>query len=139
MTALVNRDKSNKLDRVPVSGLRDILTVYGKDSNYEYRWVVDTDERGGRIMKFNRGGYELVESSGVEIGAESVYKSKQDGSIVRMATGGGKYSYLMRIKKEYYNQDQADAQAAIDETEAALRQPDKANSGQYGSIKIENK
>jgi len=137
MTALTNRDKSNKLDRVPVSGLRDILTVEGKDPKYHYHWVVDTDERGGRIMKFKRGGYDLVPASDVEIGQDSVYKSKQDGSLVRMPTGGGKHSYLMKIKQEWYEQDQKAAQEAIAETEQSMTRPDTAEGGQYGSIKIE--
>lgn len=139
MTAIANRDRSNKLERVPVSGLRDILTVYGKDDAYEYRFVVDADEQGGRILKFKRGGYELVESKDVEIGQDSVYKSRQSGSIVRVPTGGGKYSYLMRIKKEWYNQDQKAAQDDIDNTEASITKPDEVTNGQYGSIKIEQK
>ena len=139
MTALANRDKSNKLDRVPVSGLRDILTVEGKDPAFHYHWVVDTDEQGGRIMKFKRGGYDLVPSSEVEIGQDTVYKSKQDGNIVRLPTGGGKHSYLMKIKKEWYEQDQKDAQTSINETEQSMTRPDTADGGQYGSIKIENK
>lgn len=130
---------SNKPKRVPVSGLRDIMTVLNKDTDYVYRWVVDLDERGGRILTYERAGYSLVESDSVEVGADAVYKTRQEGSIVRLPTGGGKFSYLMRINKAWYKQDQKAKQDAIQETEDAImrtRDSSDKDSGQYGKVKI---
>lgn len=134
--------EANKPERVPVSGLRDIMTVLEKDPDYEYRWVVDTDERGSRIMKYLRGGYTLSPAGAVNVGEDAVYKTKDSGSIIRLATGGGKYSYLMQIRKEWYDADRRAAQASIDETERSMRKAipkDEAENnehGQYGSVQI---
>ena len=47
-----NRQDENKPERVPVDGMRDIMTVRGKDPAFKYRWVADTDEKGSRIWKY---------------------------------------------------------------------------------------
>lgn len=138
-----NRVTENKADRVPVSGIRDILTVMGKDPNFVYRFIVDEDEQGSRIMRFNRGGWEFArqDQGSLMVGKECVYKSKQEGSIIRLHTGDGKYSYLMRIKKEWYDEDQAAKAADILEVEETITKTGTSTGedfGQYGSIKIDN-
>ena len=140
-----NRVTENKVERVPVDGMRDIMTVRGRDPAYEYRWVADSDEKGSRIWKFKRGGWDLVkldeEEAKLTIGQESVYKSKEDGTLCRLHTGDGAYSYLMRIKKEWYDEDQDNKAASIRETEAGIigeqSSQGEANNGQYGSVKFE--
>ena len=138
-----NRLKENKPDRVPVSGMRDIMAVLGKEEGFVYRWVTDSDERGSRIWKYKRGGWDFspleTDAGQVVVGQEAVYKSDQDGSLVRLHTGGGNYSYLMRIKKEWYDEDQKAKADAIDEVEKGLtRETDsEGDDGQYGSIKVE--
>ena len=141
-----NRQTDNKPKRVPVSGIRDILTVYGKESEFEYRFVVDTTENGSRIAKFKRGGWELApaetKDGDMVIGEESVYKSDKHGSIVAISTGGGKHSYLMRIKKEWYTEDQEAKQDQIDEVEEVINRHGTADggfAGQYGSVSIGRK
>lgn len=132
-------EENKKFERVPVSGLRDILTVYDKDPNFHYRFVEDKDESGSRILKFKRGGYDFADSSLHEVGQESVYKSKKGESIVRVPTGGGKFSYLMRIKKEWYEEDQRAKASKIDEIESVIKRTgttDDKNFGQYGDVKI---
>jgi hypothetical protein len=140
-----NRQMENKPERVPVDGMRDVMTVHGKDPAYKYRWVTDTDEKGSRIWKFKRGGWELAtldsEESRIQVGQEAVYKSKEDGSLVRLHTGDGRYSYLMRIKKEWYDADQASKEENIAEMEAGITgtqtSQGDANHGQYGSVRFE--
>ncbi len=143
--AFDNRENErNKPTRIPVSGIRDIMTVLGKDPNFEYRFVLDKIEGGARIMRFNRGGWTFARNDdmpgGITVGTESVYKSKKDGSIVRFPTGEGYFSYLMKIKKEWYDEDQAakaDAIDAVEETIIRAGRPDgEENKGQYGSVKI---
>lgn len=135
--------------RVPVSGQRDIMSVFNKDKNFHYRWVVDLDERGSRILKFERAGYHFspieTEDQRLVVGEDAVYRSRKedrDVSIIRLPTGGGHFSYLMRIKKEWYNEDQEAKQLPIDEMEAQITgdlTPDgqsKKDLGQYGSVSI---
>ena len=128
-------------DRVPVSGMRDIMTVFGKDPAYNYRWVVDVDEGGNEIWNFTRGGYEFApcetDSGELVIGQQAVYKSEQKGeNIVRIPSGQGKFSYLMRIKKEWYDTDQAAKWKEVDDQEAGIfnrygEAEDTKSTGQY--------
>lgn len=139
-----NRETSAKQTRVPVSGLRDILTVYGKDPTKKYRFVQDKGDNGMRIQNFKRGGWEFTDASGgIKVGQESVYKSERTtGSIVRYPSGEGYYSYLMEINKEWYDEDQAAKAEAIDELEETIsgkRSSDDNKLGQYGDVSIERK
>lgn len=124
--------------RVPVSGNRDLLTVLGKDPNYHYRWVIDGDERGQRLWKFTRAGYEHVKSSEVEIGEDMVFKSDNVGSIVRYPAGNGTYLYLMKIPREWYQEDQKIKEQTIEEEEVnSLRERDLVkDDGMYGGGKL---
>jgi len=138
-----NRQTKNKPTRVPVSGIRDILAVYGKDPNFEYRFVKDTNEGGMRIHTFMRGGWTFTEGgdhSSIVVGDECVYKSeKGHGSIVRYPADAGAFLYLMQIPKELYDEDQQAKQDAIDEIEDQItkkRSSEHDELGQYGSIKI---
>jgi len=140
------QNRQVKSERVPVDGMRDLMTVFGKDvNNFHYRWVEDSDEAGSRIWKFKRGGWDLVsvdvEDGEISVGAEAVYKSKEQGTLVRLHTGEGRFSYLMKIKNEWYNEDQQAKEDSIKETEQGIfgstESQGDANNGQYGSIKIE--
>ncbi len=139
-----HNETQNKPNRIPVSGIRDIMTVLGKDPHFVYRFVVDKMERGARMMRFERGGWTYARiddlHGGITVGEESVYKSKDHGSIVRFPSGEGLFSYLMKIKKEWYDEDQAAKAAAIDEVEQTIigtgRPDGEENKGQYGSVKI---
>jgi hypothetical protein len=138
-----NRQTKNKPTRVPVSGLRDILAVYGKDPSKEYRFVKDSNDGGMRIHTFIRGGWTFTEGgehSDIVVGDECVYKSeKGHGSIIRYPADGTNYLYLMEIPKELYQEDQEAKQGHIDEVEANItgkRSSEDNELGQYGSIKI---
>lgn len=140
-----NRQTENKVERIPVDGMRDVMTVHGKDPAYKYRWVTDTDEKGSRIWKFKRGGWELATLDGhdskITVGQEAVYKSKEDGSLVRLHSGEGRFSYLMRIKKEWYSEDQESKEKSLKEMEEGIMgtqtSQGDANHGQYGSVGYE--
>jgi len=127
---------TGRAPRVPVSGNRDILTVDGKDPSFEYRWIIDTSESGQRIMKFNKAWWDLVENDGQHVvGEDMVYKSENVGSIIRQPAGGGKFYYLMRIPKEYFDADKKAKAKDIKERESAMTQTDNDN-GQYGNITL---
>ena len=140
-----NRLEENKMDRVPVSGMRDILTVMNKDENFVYRFVKDVDEQGSRIQRFLRGGYEFERvgrDSNISVGADAVYKSRRKdvGSIIRYpGDSHGTYLYLMKIRKDWYEEDQKAKQDKIDEVEDLMKgkkTSDENELGQYGSMRI---
>ena len=126
--------KDDKPRRTPVSGQRDILTVDGKEKGYSYRWVNDKD---GRIEKFKDAGYEVV-SHDVEVGQGAANKASTVGSVKSKGVGQGTTAILMRIKDEWYEEDQQSKQRDINEREASMMSPSR-REGQYGNISIERK
>ena len=123
--------------RIPL-GQRSVLTVpkEDKDPNYEYRFVNDRD---GRIRMFRDAGWEVVKRrERLEVGDPQVGVGNQPGSIVSKSVGKGTVSYLMRIPKEFYREDQETKAEKINETEAGLKMEDK-KEGRYGKVKIDQK
>lgn len=130
-------ENTGRAPRVPVSGNRDILTVDGKDPSFSYRWILDGNEAGQRIMKFTKAWWEFVKSDDGQhiVGQDMVYKTNNVGSIIRVPAGNNSFYYLMRIPREYYKEDQKSKQQEINEKERAMTQTDNDN-GQYGNIKL---
>lgn len=133
----MNTEKSRKVNttkRIPVSGNRDILSVEGKDPNFVYRWVNDVD---GRVDRFKLGGYEVVEHD-VEVGQRTVETSNGTSSVVSKNVGVGRTAYLMRIPKEYYDEDQKVKNKLIDDSEADMKRALNSNqNGTYGKVEFE--
>lgn len=102
-----------------------------KDPNYVYRFVNDT---GSRIANFQAAGYEFVEDPTLVVGDSRVSDPNNIGSSKRVTSNDGTISYLMRTKKEYYDEDQAAKAAQVDETERAMKQD--ASQGMYGKITV---
>lgn len=121
---------SGRVKRVPVGG-RNILTVHGKDPNYVYRIVNDEDDR---IARFKEGGYELVPDETVKVGDTRANAASSMSSMKQLSVGGGKKAYLMRIRKDWYEEDQKAKQDVVNAQEAAMKK--KALSGTYGTLSI---
>lgn len=135
--------KVARKERIPVNGQRDILTVaeHLKDPNYEYRFVLDTP---GRLTKFDQGGWEIVKDDSLKVGQTAVDNSgTRLGSAVTVSRGG-QVLVLMRIPKEWYDEDQLAKQAKVDATEETMNRQLRTgvidgNPGFYGgnmSIKV---
>lgn len=102
----------------------------GKEAGYQYRIVNDL---GDRIETFRERGYEVVTDSSITIGDRRVGKPSKDGSPVQVSVGGGIDGYLMRIKDEYYSEDQAYKEQKIAELEGSMK---KDSGADYGTLKI---
>ena len=122
--------KEQRVKRVPVGGPRDILTVSNKDPNYVYRWVLDVP---GRLPRFKEGGYEVVQDD-LEVGQNTVDRASRVGSVVTKLGGAGQTLVLMRILKEWYDEDQAAKMDQITSLEATMKQ--EATKDRYGSLTI---
>lgn len=135
-----SKESRKRPERVPVGGFRDKLTVQGRDPNFVYRWVLDMDATGSRVLNFLQGGYEFVKGDEVIIGETYVFASPDYGSIIRRpGNKQGDYLYLMKIRKEYYEEDAKAKQDLVNQTEDALYSPDSLRGdreGVYGDIKI---
>ena len=125
------RPTKERTKRVPVGGPRNILTVANKDPNYVYRFVLDTP---GRLEAFKEGGYEVV-TKDMEVGDSAVDKGSQLGSAVTYVKGT-QTLVLMRILREWYDEDQAAKQEEIDALEATMKDPGAAD---YGKVSIGRK
>lgn len=123
--------RTERRKRVPVSGARNILTVANKDPNYVYRWVLDIP---GRMDIFKDAGYEVVIDK-PEVGDPTVDRHSQLGSAVTLVRGVSTL-VLMRIPREWYNEDQQAKQEEIDALEETMRHPEAAD---YGSVQLTRK
>lgn len=101
-----------------------------KDPEFVYRFVNDT---GSRIDNLKQAGYDIVTDEDLIVGDSRVTDPNQHSSAKRVVSKDGTVSYLMKQKKEWYEEDQASKQAHNDEIEAAMKQ--QASEGMYGSIK----
>ena len=120
-----------RIERTPVSGYRSVLSLSNQDPAYHYRWVNDLE---GRIEIFRNGGYEhVITKDGGEVGTKRVGTATNIGTNVSKPVGQGVTAYLMRIKKEWYEQDQLDKLKLIKEQERELFSQ-KIGAHGYGSI-----
>ena len=123
--------KAQRPQRTPLAN-RSVLGINGKEPGYVYRIVNDT---GDRIASFQEQGYEIVTDSSITIGDRRVGRASADGSPVQVAVGNGIDGCLMRIKEEYYKEDQAYKEQKLAELEQSMKK--EANEiADYGRLKI---
>jgi hypothetical protein len=124
-------------ERVPLSGMRDILSVKGKDPKYYYYWVADDSEGGGEIMRFKQAGFDFVQAGEVVVGDTYVFKTENVGTIIRTPSRDGRFLYLMKQPMEWHIEDQEEYYADIDDRERSLRDvASQGVEGGYGKVKI---
>lgn len=126
----ISKAPSGRVSRTPVSQ-RNILTVKGKEPGYVYRIVNDKDDR---IEQFKEAGYELVSEDSVKVGDKRVNAASSLGSHKQLSVGQGTKAVVMRIKQEWYEEDQAAKLSHVAAVEDATRK--KALDGTYGDLKI---
>lgn len=127
---IIAKTPSGRVTRTPV-GTRNLLTVKGKDPNYNYRIVNDVD---GRIAQFQEAGYEIVPRGTVEVGDKRASAGTPVGTAAHFSVGGGQKAVLMRQRKEWYEEDQRAKAEFVDAQEASIKQ--KALDGTYGKLEI---
>lgn len=119
--------------RTPI-GSRNVLTVQGKDPNFVYRIVNDS---GDRIQQFLDAGYELVEASTVQVGDKRVNAATPVGSKAQVSVGKGEKAFVMRIPKDFYDEDQVAKQSYVNKLEQSIKQT-ASSSADYGKLTIQN-
>lgn len=124
----ISKAPSGRVRRNPLAR-RNVLTVVGKEDGYEYRIVNDKEDR---VAEFTSQGYEIVSASKVQVGDKRVNKASPEGSPMQMSVGGGQKALVMRIRKDWYDEDQKAKQDYVAETERTTKQ--KALEGTYGKF-----
>lgn len=126
--------EANRTRRTPINGTRNRLNVRGQAPGYVYRIVNDIDDR---IQTLQEIGYELVTDKGVVVGDKRISNPTQEGSPVKISVGQGTQAYVMRQKKEWFDEDQAAKQVKNNELEATMKR-EVSDAGFYGKLKISN-
>ncbi len=119
-----------RVKRTPING-RNVLTVTGKEPGYVYRIVNDS---GDRIKQFEEAGYELVDASTVKVGDRRVDVGKAEGSKAQVSVGGGQKAFVMRIREDWYKEDQLAKQGHVNELEKSIKNP--SGKADYGQVEI---
>ena len=123
--ATEKRPDRSKSTRTPL-GKRNKLSFDNLEEGYVYRVINDVDSRLEQAVE---GGYEFVTGKG-KLGDSRAAEGTAIDSRVSKPVGNGVTGYLMRIRDEFYKEDQAAKAARIDETEKSMK-PD-TSAGQYG-------
>lgn len=97
--------------RVPFGGNRtklDVEFVEGFRDHYHPHWVNE-----GNIHRALQGYYEFATLEDVAVAGTAETTGADLGGKIRQLvgtgdTGGPQYAYLMKVRKEYFEQDQAD-------------------------------
>jgi hypothetical protein len=125
--------RETRTRRTPINGKRNVLTVRGGNTDdFEYRVVNDV---GDRVAQFEEQGYEIVTDPKIQIGDRRIANPTKEGAPIRVSVGGGMQAYVMRQKKEFYNEDKAAKAAHVDKTEGATK-ADARKSADYGKLKL---
>ena len=121
-----------KSRRTGINKTRNVLTVEGKDPGFEYRIVNDT---GDRITQFEERGYEIVSDSNIRVGDRRIANPTKEGSPIQISVGGGQKAFLMRLKREFYEEDRKAKDALIDEQEKGMLAEAK-QIADYGKVTV---
>lgn len=126
-----------RVKRQPIRA-RGRLNVNGKDENYVYRFVNDV---GDRIQMFQEAGYELVSKQDHKIVDNRLDIAIPDGTNAMVSVGvknngDAQRAYLMRIRREWYEEDQAEKQKDIKAVQEQIKNPNI--DGAYGKISTED-
>lgn len=127
-------ERTQRKTRTPIEGhSRSRLRVTGKDAGYEYYIANDLDNR---IEVMQEAGWEVVTDAGVKIGDRRMGTTSAEGSAKTVSVGGGVTGVLMRIKREWYEEDQARKQAeAKSQVQDTLH--DAKSKSDYGTVKLD--
>lgn len=129
----VREKQEIRKNRVPVGARRDITAVKDTPEGYVDRWVNDNP---GRIQKFRDAGYEFVPKASV--GDSGVDGTHNEDGVVSRDMGKNVTAYLMRQRKDYFQEDQAEKQKLVDQTEESMRRSknETRSDGLNGEVKI---
>lgn len=115
------REESGRSTRVPLGVARSRLSVAGRPG-YVRRWINDSE---GRLQMAQEGGYQFVQDDAVkQIGDQDIDNENRDlgarvSRVVNQSTG--QRAYLMEIKADFYEEDQAAKVAKVEETDRRIR------------------
>jgi len=131
--AVTRNESAGRPARIPV-GSGNKLEFDGKDPNYMYRVVNDVP---GRLQMFLQAGYEFDHDT-TRVADKGIAEGTELDTRRMVNSGSGIKSYLMRIPKEFYNEDQARKIEAVKKSEAQMKNKNpNPVKGEYGGLSDE--
>lgn len=113
---------------------RTKLAVRNQEAGYHYRFVnANLEREPERVQEFLDRGYEIVPRDKVDLGDKQVDSISALGSASEVSVGLGTKAIVMRIRKDWYEEDQRIKQADLDAQEAAIKHNSKAD---YGNVEF---
>lgn len=116
-------------------GTKDRLVAHNTDPNYAYRFVNDVKNR---IAIFKQNGWEVAPAVDSQIGDGGADNASAIGSAAAVPVGlvgeNAGTAVLMRIPKEWYDEDQAAKAKAIEASEQSMKEA--IRSGHKGQFEI---
>lgn len=129
-----DRKKQTRV-RPPVNGRGDVLTLDVKSNDKEdYVYRVFND-KGTRIARYKQYGWEPCSVDEVTIGTRNTIGAG-DVASVTVDSSDGTQGIVMKIRKDWYDEDQKAKANAIDKTERAIT-GESENEGNYGKVSID--
>lgn len=126
-----DRTKTRK-KRPPVNGRGDVLTLSDTDDNYVYRVFNDV---GTRVAQHKQYGWEVCTEDDVTIGTRNAVQPGKAAQVT-VDSRDGTQGIVMRIPKDWYDEDQVAKQEVIDKTEKQIL-GENEKDGNYGKVSIE--
>lgn len=124
----IAKSPRGRTTRTPIAQ-RNVLTVKGKEPGYVYRIVNDS---GDRVQMFEDAGYEIVNAADVTVGDKRVQKATSMGTKAEVSVGQGEKALVMRIKEDWYKEDQLAKEQRLRDLESTMKK--QALNGTYGKI-----
>lgn len=129
-----DRTKTRK-KRPPINGRGDVLSLEVNDKDKEeYQYRVFND-KGTRVAQYQQYGWELCSTDDVTIGTRNTVKAGNVASVT-VDSSDGTQGVVMRIRKDWYEEDQKAKADAIDKTESLIT-GESEKDGNYGKVSIE--
>lgn len=107
-------NRAERPQRVPINGNVDILAVKGIKPDMHACWVNEP-----LVPRFQQAGYTFVDYD-VSFGTYNVKQGNPLGARYARDVGQGVTAYLMEIPKEWWEEDQANAQAELDKAQDGM-------------------
>ena len=108
-------ERVTREERVPLGLPQLQLQVPFVIEGYHLHWVNDD---GARLVQAQAGGYEFVSPAEVGWAGRDETISKPVG---KKENGDALVAYLMKIRQEWYDEDQARLQGTVNEFERAIK------------------
>lgn len=130
-------NRSGHVERTPINGSRNLLTVKGIPSNLHPVWVNDVDD-GQRIQQYLDAGYDFWMGD-TKVGDNRVDGNSQIGKKLSRGVGNGVSAFLMVCPMEIYLDECRRIDTETEGKTESMFRGMKEDSSRYGKVTMEQK